>query len=123
MSSATAMTSPALAPTSPRVMSESAATLRPTCFIAVSARRPVIDAPSATSSATFSFVDHSAYTPSRPASVARISVEGVPGYAAATSSPASQAPRARASLPDRKSISGSAWAARRTPARGRRAPR
>jgi hypothetical protein len=61
------------------VISESAATFTPTCFIAQIARRPIIEAPSATSSATFSFVDHSQYTPGSCASVSRISVEGVPG--------------------------------------------
>ena len=63
-------------------MNVSAATLSPTCFIAASARAPPMAAPSATSSATFSFVDHSTYTRrsgSSRTSVWRISVEGVPG--------------------------------------------
>ena len=41
-------------------MKASAATFNPTCFIAASARRPAKDAPMATSSATFSLVDHCA---------------------------------------------------------------
>ena len=38
----------------------SAATLTPTCFIAAIARAPPIEAPSATSTATFSLGAHSA---------------------------------------------------------------
>jgi hypothetical protein len=41
-------------------MKESAATLRPTCFMAASARLPMYAAPTATSTATFSLVAHSA---------------------------------------------------------------
>src|SRR3972149_4914238 len=41
-------------------MNASAATLRPTCFMDASARLPAKDAPMATSSATFSLVDHCA---------------------------------------------------------------
>ncbi len=40
-------------------MSGSAATFRPTCFIATSVRTPPNAAPIATSNATFSFGDHS----------------------------------------------------------------
>ena len=61
----------------------------------------------AASTATFSFGAHSANTPSYLASASMISVLGVPGYAEAKVTPASQAPRAMASLPDRIAISGS----------------
>ncbi len=44
-----------------------------------SARAPPSDAPTATSSATFSFGDHSVSTPSSRDSASRISVLGVPG--------------------------------------------
>jgi hypothetical protein len=43
-------------------MKLSAATFRPTCFIAANARLPANDAPIATSSAIFSLVDHCACT-------------------------------------------------------------
>jgi len=39
-------------------MNGSAATLSPTCFIATSTRFPAYDTPMASSSATFSLVDH-----------------------------------------------------------------
>ena len=56
------------------------ATLRPTCFIAVSDRAPAIEAPIAVSMATFSFTAHSHFTVSlNLAMFSRISVEGVPG--------------------------------------------
>ncbi len=78
-SSATAITRPPWTPVSAADIKVSAATFRPTCFIAVSARRPISEAPSATSSATFSFTDHSAWTSSKCESVSTISVDGVPG--------------------------------------------
>jgi hypothetical protein len=61
----------------------SAATFRPTCFIAISARRPTIDTPSAASNAVFSFAHQAAcgfwffFLYWRRYST--ISVEGVPG--------------------------------------------
>ena len=57
----------------------SAATFRPTCFIVAMARAPASEAPTATSSATFSFGDHSQSTSPSRVSVSRISVLGVPG--------------------------------------------
>ena len=61
-------------------MSGSIATLRPTCFIAVRARAPAIEAPIAVSTATFSFTAHSHLIVSLNfAMFSRISVEGVPG--------------------------------------------
>jgi hypothetical protein len=59
--------------------SGSAATFTPTCFIVASDRAPPSDAPTATSSATFSFGAHSVSTPSSFARASRISVLGVPG--------------------------------------------
>ena len=71
---------PPKGPTYVKVMSGSIATLRPTCFIAVSDRAPTIDAPTAVSIATFSFTAHSHFTVSLNfAMFSRISVEGVPG--------------------------------------------
>ena len=61
-------------------MRGSIATLSPTCFIAVSARAPAIEAPTAVSTATFSFTAHSQRIVSLSfAMFSRISVEGVPG--------------------------------------------
>jgi hypothetical protein len=57
-------------------------------------RAPPTAAPIATSTATFSFGAHSAYTPSITAKLSAISVLGVPGYADNTATPASHAPRA-----------------------------
>ena len=70
--------------------------------MAAKARAPAIEAPSATSTATFSLGAHSAWTPSYSTRYSRISVLGVPGYAAATRTPASKAPRAMASFPESK---------------------
>ena len=71
---------PPVAPTKVNVMSGSIATFSPTCFIAVSARAPAMDAPMAVSIATFSFTAHSQLTVSLNfAMFSRISVEGVPG--------------------------------------------
>ena len=78
-SSATAITSPPSVPVTVIVISASAATLRPTCFIAQKARAPTIEAPSATSSETFSFTDHSVYRSGKRDTSSRISVDGVPG--------------------------------------------
>ena len=50
---------PPCTPMYARLISGSEATFRPTCFIVTSARLPVYAAPAATSSATFSFTDHS----------------------------------------------------------------
>ena len=58
----------------------------------------------ATSTATFSFGAHSAYTPGYRTNSSRISVLGVPGYAEATRTPASNAPRATASFPERNCV-------------------
>ena len=58
-----------------------------------------MEAPIATSAATFSLGAHSAYTSGYLAMVSLISVLGVPGYAAETFTPASYAPRAIASFP------------------------
>ena len=70
-------------------MNGSIATLSPTCFIAVRARAPAMDAPTAVSTATFSFTAHSHLTVSlNLAMFSRISVDGVPGYALATTQPA-----------------------------------
>ena len=44
-----------------------------------SVRAPAADAPSATSTATFSFVHHSAYTSGFCANASIVSVDGVPG--------------------------------------------
>ena len=60
---------------------------------------PAIDAPIATSPATFSFGDHSAYISSNFTISSVISVLGVPGYDATTFTPASKAPLATAALP------------------------
>ena len=73
------MTSPPLTPVSVSVSSGSAATLRPTCFMATRVRTPAREHPTAVSSATFSLTHHCAWTPSRPAAVSMISVDGVPG--------------------------------------------
>ena len=79
-SSAVTTTMPPVAPTYVNVMSGSIATFSPTCFMAVSARAPAIDAPIAVSMATFSFTAHSHLTVSlNLAMFSRISVEGVPG--------------------------------------------
>ena len=80
-------------------MNASDATFIPTCFIQAMARVPAKAAPAATSTATFSFGDHSAQISGYLAISASISLLGVPGYAAATVAPASQAPRAIASFP------------------------
>src|SRR6266511_1217843 len=104
-SSATTITRPPRTPVYAAVMNVSAATFRPTCFIVTRARVPPSDAPSATSIATFSFVDHSTWTrrsASDRTSASRISVLGVPGYPATTPTPASRAPCAIASLPERR---------------------
>ncbi len=58
-SSAVTMTNPPLMPEYESVKSGSAATLRPTCFIAASERAPATAAPMATSTATFSLGAHS----------------------------------------------------------------
>ena len=57
-SSATTSTSAPFTPVSAELMNGSAATFRPTCFMAASARTPEKEAPMATSQATFSLVDH-----------------------------------------------------------------
>ena len=80
-------------------MNGSEATFRPTCFMHAMALAPAIAAPEATSTATFSLGDHCALISLYLASSARISLLGVPGYAAATVTPASQAPLAIASFP------------------------
>ena len=105
-SSATTMTMPPLTPMYSRLMRGSAATFRPTHFMVTSERAPAYDAPAATSSAAFSFTDHSTYTSPglRFATVSMISVEGVPGYPATTSTPAASAPSAIASFPIRNSL-------------------
>jgi hypothetical protein len=67
--------------------------------MAVIAREPAIDAPMAVSMATFSFTAHSQRTVSLNfATFSRISVEGVPGYALATTQPACATPCATASF-------------------------
>ena len=100
-SSAETMTKPPQTPLYAAVNSGSAATLTPTCFIAESERTPAIDAPYATSTATFSFGAHSQYRLSLYCGrFSKISVLGVPGYAEQTLTPASYAPRAIASLPE-----------------------
>jgi hypothetical protein len=58
-SSATTITKPPAVPTYDSVMSASAATFKPTCFIVTRQRAPARHAPAATSRATFSFGDHS----------------------------------------------------------------
>ncbi len=78
-SSAVTTTRPALTPVSDRVMNGSAATLRPTCFIATRLRAPARLAPTAVSIATFSLMHHWAETSPDSASVSMISVDGVPG--------------------------------------------
>ena len=79
-SSAETTTRPPVAPTYVKVMSGSIATFSPTCFMAVSARAPAIEAPMAVSMATFSFTAHSHMTVSLNfAMFSRISVDGVPG--------------------------------------------
>ena len=78
-SSATHTTSPPFTPVYAAVNSGSAATFRPTCFIAAKLRAPATDAPSAASSATFSLGAHSAYISSYAAAHSVISVDGVPG--------------------------------------------
>ena len=89
-------------------MRTSAATFMPTCFMKTRDLRPPIAAEAPTSMATFSFT---AYWNWRPASLATssrtrpISEEGVPGYVAARSTPASMAARAIASLPRRRRVS------------------
>ena len=60
-------------------MSGSAATFTPTCFMQASERTPESAPPMATSSATFSFTDHSAWMPFSCDSVSSTSVLGVPG--------------------------------------------
>ena len=105
-SSATTMTMPPLTPMYSRLMRGSAATFRPTHFMVTSERAPAYEAPAATSSAAFSLTDHSTYTSPgfRFATVSMISVEGVPGYPATTSTPAESAPSAIASFPIRNSL-------------------
>ncbi len=98
-SSATIITSPPFTPIYDAVNSGSAATFRPTCFMEANALTPTIDAPIATSNATFSFGDHSEYISVYLTILSLISVLGVPGYAADTLQPASYAPRANASFP------------------------
>ena len=61
-SSAETTTRPASTPVIDTDQNESMATLSPTCFIVAKARRPAIAEPIATSRATFSLGDHSAYT-------------------------------------------------------------
>ncbi len=80
------------------------ATFNPTCFIMQTAFLPDSAAPKATSMAHRSFVDHSACI--FPFSLllnsttpGKISELGVPGYAAASSKPASTRPRAIAKFP------------------------
>ena len=68
-----------MTPVSDSVMNGSAATFSPTCFIVTRLRTPASEAPTAVSSATFSLMHHSAWTPGMVAAVSRISVEGVPG--------------------------------------------
>ena len=58
-SSASTMTKPPFTPRYAAVKSGSAATLSPTSFIALSVRAPAMDAPYATSTATFSLGAHS----------------------------------------------------------------
>ena len=82
------------------VKSGSAATLTPTCFIVTRALAPARAAPIPTSRATFSFGDHSAYTPAYRENSSSISVLGVPGYPEANETPHSYAPLAIASFPD-----------------------
>ena len=58
-SSATKITIPPPTPVYDRVKSGSAATFKPTCFIAQALLAPLSDAPKATSVATFSLGAHS----------------------------------------------------------------
>ena len=93
-------------PTPLRVMgfSMSRATFTPTCFMLQMALWPTMDAPNATSKATFSLALHSKWMPSSLATLAKvlpISEDGVPGYPEARAIPPSTAPRAMASLPIR----------------------
>ncbi len=97
------MTHPPFTPVYENVNRGSAATFRPTCFITAMDRLPAKDAPKATSRATFSFGHHSAYTWGCLTTFWRISVDGVPGYPAATFTPASKIPSAIASLPESSS--------------------
>ncbi len=82
-SSAATTTRPPFTETSAEFMKGSAATLRPTCFIDVIARRPANEVPSASSYAVFSLVHQAAC--GRPCACeyrtrySRISVDGVPG--------------------------------------------
>ena len=78
-SSALTSTRPARTPVYDALISESAATFTPTCFIAASARAPANAAPNALSSATFSLEAHSDTTPLYVARFSKISVDGVPG--------------------------------------------
>ena len=73
--------------------------MSPTCFMQAIDLAPAKAAPEATSRATFSFGDHCADISLYFEISARISLLGVPGYAAATVTPASQAPLAMASFP------------------------
>ena len=86
-------------------MSASLATFSPTCLHVNRQRAPAYAAPAKSSSAAFSFVDHSTCTSRAvPAAcsfaiVSMTSDDGVPGYPAATRTPASSAAWANASLP------------------------
>jgi len=91
-SSALTTTRPALTPVSESVMKGSAATLSPTCFMVTMLRTPASEAPTAVSSATFSFTHHWLRMPFSPAVVSTISLEGVPGYPQAKPAPARTAP-------------------------------
>ena len=51
----------------------------PKCFLAAMARAPAMDAPMATSAATFALTDHSEYTSLYLERFCKISVLGVPG--------------------------------------------
>ena len=78
-SSAASMTRPPEQPARAMLMSGSAATFTPTCFIVTRARLPAMDRPRAASRATFSFTDHSAYVPGSFENASSVSVDGVPG--------------------------------------------
>ena len=73
------MTRPPFTPVYEAVKIGSAATLTPTCFMAAIALAPAMEAPRATSTATFSLGAHSACSPLYSARYSRISVLGVPG--------------------------------------------
>ena len=78
-SSAQTYTRPPVAPIYTEGNTASEATFMPKCFMAAMARAPAMDAPMATSAATFSLTDHSEYTSLYMERFCKISVLGVPG--------------------------------------------